>query len=122
MGHDGRLSVTTSDDILRDHSTAVQETAAALRALLHDTAPDLREKAYPGWHGIGFRHPKAGYVCGVFPQDATVRLLFEHGHQLADPDGVFTGGGTQTRYIEIATPDEIPADAIRRLVLEAIAL
>lgn len=114
--------MTPFDDILRDHSPAVQETVAALRALLHDTAPELREKAYRGWHGIGFQHPTAGYVCGIFPQEATVRLLFEHGNQLADPDGVFTGGGTQTRYIEIATPDEIPVDAIRRFLLEAIAL
>ncbi len=116
------MTAPTPDDILRDHSPAVVATAEALRALLHDTAPDLREKAYPGWHGIGFRHPQAGYVCGIFPQEASVRLLFEHGHLLADPDGIFTGGGTQSRYIELASAAEIPADDVRRLLLEAIAL
>ncbi len=116
------MTAPDANDILRDHTPTVIAAADALRTLLYDTAPELREKAYPGWHGIGFRHPKAGYIGGIFPQEASVRLLFEHGRQLADPDGVFTGGGTQTRYIEIATPAEIPVDAIRRLVLEAIAL
>ncbi len=114
--------MTTPDDILRDHSPLVIETANALRALLLDTAPELREKAYPGWHGIGYRHPTAGYVCGIYPREAMVRLQFQYGSLLADPDGVFSDKGTKTRTIEIATQAEIPVDAVRHLLLEAIAL
>lgn len=114
--------MTTPDDILRPHSPVVIDTANALRALLHDTVPEFKEKAYPGWHGIGFQHPRAGYVCGLFPRETAVRLLFEHGRLLSDPDGVFTGGGTQTRHIDITSAAEIPANEVRRLLLEAIAL
>lgn len=114
--------MTTPDDILREHKPAVQAAAQALRALVHDTVPEMTEKAYPGWHGIGFRHPRAGYVCGLFPRNDSVRLLFERGRLLADPDGVFTGGGKQTRFIEVTDTAAIPANAIRRLLLEAIAL
>lgn len=114
--------MTTPEDILRDHTPEVQATAAALRSLIGDAMPELAEKAYPGWHGIGYRHPKAGYVCGVFPHAETVRLLFEHGRELSDPHRVFTGGGTQTRWIELSDPADIPADAIRLLLLEAVAL
>ncbi len=113
--------MTSPDDILRDHSPTVQATANALRALIIDTVPEMTERAYPGWHGIGFRHPRAGYVCGVFPQAATVRLLFEHGYELSDPEGVLTGGGSQTRYLDVATSADIPIDPVRALLLQAVA-
>ena len=48
------------DDILNDHSPEVRATAEALRRLIHDTIAGMTERAYPGWHAIGFRHPKAG--------------------------------------------------------------
>ncbi len=114
--------MTTPDDILLGHSPTVIATAEALRVLLLDTVPTLREKPYPGWHGIGYRHPTAGYVCGIYPREASVRLQFQFGSLLADPDGVFSDMGTKTRTIEIASPAEIPVDAVRRLLLEAIAL
>lgn len=111
----------TPEDILREHSAQVQATANALRHLIQETVDDMTERAYPGWHGIGFRHPQAGYVCGIFPQAESIRLLFEHGVELYDPTGVFTGGGLQTRYADYATADEIPTAAVRALLLQAVA-
>jgi hypothetical protein len=112
----------TPDDILRDHSPEVQAIAEALRRLIHDTIENMTERAYPGWHAIGFRHPRAGYVCGIFPLDASIKLVFEHGRQLADPLGVLEGDGKQVRYIVIEDADAIPAEAIRLLLLEAVEL
>lgn len=114
--------MTTPDDILRDHSPHVRQIVGDLRRLIHDTIPEMTERAYPGWHGIGFRHPKAGYVCGIFPLETSVRLLFEHGRLLSDPNGVFTGGGKQTRYLDIGDREAIPVEGVRLLLLEAVAL
>jgi hypothetical protein len=50
----------TPDDILRDHNPEVQAIAETLRHLIHDTIDNMTERAYPGWHAIGFRHPRAG--------------------------------------------------------------
>jgi hypothetical protein len=81
--------------------------------------PDLSERLYPGWRGVGYRHPEAGYVCGLFPQpDGELRLLFEHGATIADPEGVLEGPGTQTRYI-IAR--ELDPTLVARYVQQAIA-
>jgi hypothetical protein len=43
--------------------------------------PELTERVYLGWDGIGFRHPDGGYVCAIYPreQEQEVRLPFEHG-------------------------------------------
>jgi hypothetical protein len=82
--------------------------------------PDLSEKVYPGWRGVGFRHPEAGYVCGIFPQpDGELRLLFERGAALPDPDGVLEGSGTQTRYLRVG--DGTEPGTIAMLVQQGIA-
>ena len=112
----------TPDDILRDHPPAIHAVAGALRRLIHDTVTEMTERPYPGWHAIGFRHPRAGYVCGLFPTDESVKLVFEHGRQLNDPAGVLRGDGKQVRFIELRAPEDIPADALRVLLLEAVAL
>mgnify|MGYP001581345012 FL=1 len=85
--------------------------------------PALSEAAYPGWKAVGFRHAKAGYVCGVFPSAVGVRLIFEHGAKLADPDGLIKGAGRvkQVRYVTIRSPADIKVRALTRLVRAAVA-
>jgi len=112
----------TPDEILSGHTIRVRETAEALRGLIHDTVADMTERAYPGWHAVGFRHPVAGYVCGIFPFADYVRFVFEHGRQLADPQRVLRGDGKQVRYIDLRDAADIPTDAVRLLLLEAVAL
>jgi hypothetical protein len=63
---------------------------------------------YPGWDGIGFRHPDAGCVCAIYPreQDQEVRLLFEHGVRLEDREGLLEGAGSQTRFLRVRERDD----------------
>ncbi|MDX1435204.1 MAG: DUF1801 domain-containing protein [Anaerolineales bacterium] len=110
------------EDILRGHSREVSEIAEALRSLIHETLGDMTEKAYPGWQGIGFRHPRSGYVCGIFPRETSARLLFERGVLLTDPNGLLEGDGKQTRHLDISSVDEIPREAIRLFLYEAVSL
>jgi hypothetical protein len=82
--------------------------------------PDLSERLYPGWRGVGYRHPEAGYICGIFPQpDGEVRLLFEHGAAMPDPERLLEGAGTQTRYLVVRAGTE--PGTIALLVQQAIA-
>ena len=112
----------TVDELLAEHTPDVAELTLALRSAIRVAHPELSERVYPGWHGIGFHHPKAGYVCALFPGDAHVRLGFEHGHLLADADGVFDAGGTQVRYVTITEWRPDLMDPLTELVDEAIAL
>lgn len=97
------------------------DIAERLRVLVRETVPEADERAYTGWHAIGYRTPQAGYFAGIFPRDEHCDLLFEHGIRLPNLDGVLEGEGTQTRYIRIWDPDEIPHEAARRLLREAVA-
>ena len=112
----------TPEDILNDHSPLVRLIAQRLRDLIHATVPEMTEQAYPGWHGIGFRHPRSGYVCGIFPGEQSVKLVFEHGVQLLDPYQVLQGGGKQTRHLELFQENDISTDSSPQLLLEAVAL
>lgn len=112
----------TPDDILSGHTSQVRAIAEALRRLIHDTIDGMTERAYPGWHAVGFRHPRADYVCGIFPFDDYVRFVFEHGRALSDPEGVLGGDSKQIRFIDIHDVGAIPVEPLQVLLLQAVAL
>ena len=58
------------------------------------TTPEAVEKAYPSWHGIGYRLPESGYFCGICPLADSVKLGFEFGVLLPDPQGLLEGQGS----------------------------
>lgn len=114
--------LASPEAILAPHTPAVRALCEHLRALLRDTLPGATEHGYPGWHAIGYRHPAAGYVCGIFPFTNHVRLLFEHGVLLHDPEQRLRGEGKQVRYLEFRNVEDIDAHLIRTFLLEAVAL
>jgi hypothetical protein len=88
---------------------AVAALVHRLRAVVRAAHPDLRERVYPGWHGLGFHHPRAGYLCALFPRDGGVNVGFEHGADLPDPHGRLLGEGRRMRDVRVevtAGPDD----------------
>jgi hypothetical protein len=110
----------TPEDILAPFPAEVRDLAGALRALVRETVPAVTERAYPGWRGIGYRDAQSGYFCGVFPRREAVRLLFEQGAALADPEGLLTDGRKQVRWVELRPGRPVPRDAIARLIHAAL--
>lgn len=94
--------------------------AHQLRRVVGAAAPESTEHGYPGWRGIGYRHPVAGYFCGIFPLAGEVRLFFEYGRQLPDPGGLLEGDGSQTRYVPLRAIDAIVEQQITALVESAV--
>jgi hypothetical protein len=95
------------------------ELALWLRDVIRNAEPDLTERVYRGWDGIGYRHPDAGYVCAIYPQADHVRLWLEYGAALPDPDTRLEGDG-RGRYMAVAD-DRDDADALGRYVTAAVA-
>jgi hypothetical protein len=112
----------TPEHILAGHTPEVREFCEALRSLVRAEAPDAFEVAYPSWHGIGYHHPESGYFCAIFPMNDYVKLGFEFGVLLPDPEGLLTGQGKQVRYVNIRQPEDIRAEAIRQLIQAALSL
>ena len=108
-------------DFLAAEHPGELDLALWVRELVLEAEPDLTERVYRGWDGIGFRHPDAGYVCAIYPRDGEVRLLFEHGTRLDDPAGLLEGDGTQTRHVTLRRPDDALREPLTALVHDAIA-
>jgi hypothetical protein len=113
---------TTPEDILKPCCPAVRKIAEEVRFLVRHVVPTATEKAYPGWRGIGFRDPQAGYVFGLFPKADHVRLFFERGAEFVDPDGVFAppDGLKQGRYVELRTVIDAKKPSLRRMIIRAV--
>jgi Uncharacterized conserved protein len=86
----------------------VAQLLLRLRDVVREAHPDLQEKVNLGWHGIAYRHSRAGYVCGLFPRGNGVNVGFEHGADHPDPHGRLVGTG-RTRDVRVevgAGPEE----------------
>ena len=112
----------TPEEILTGHTPEVRELCEALRSLVRAEVPEAIEVAYPSWHGIGYHHPRCGYFCAIFPMKDTIKLGFEFGVLLPDPEGMLTGDGKQVRYVNIHRQADIRAEAIRQLIQAALSL
>jgi len=111
----------TTADILRPFSARVRATAERLRRLVVQAIPTATEHPYVGWKGIGYRDPQAGYFAGIFPEPDHVRLLFEHGGALDDPDGILQGEGVrQVRWIVVRPGSRLPRAAIKGMLERAV--
>lgn len=110
------------EDILIDHTPEVRQLAQELRKLVQETVPEAIELAYPVWHAIGYRHPRLGYFCGIFPQKDSANLLFEFVVLLPDPLGLLHGQGKQVRYVPVRRVEDILVEPFRQLIQAAVSL
>ena len=86
-----------------------------LVTVLSVTRPDLVAKVQPGWGSVNYRHKRAGFICAVFPMADHVSLVFEHGRQLSNDDGLLEGDGKQVRFIRLAAGRSDPGGSDRAL-------
>ncbi|MGI5178720.1 DUF1801 domain-containing protein [Dactylosporangium sp. CA-152071] len=92
------------DQLLADSCPDIAVLARHLRDVIVEARPELTERVYRGWHGLGFHHPERGYVAAIFPGTDSVSVGFEHGADLPDPHGLLQGTGKRLRYLHF-TPD-----------------
>ncbi len=119
---DSRWTELVADllQITRSLPQPIAEMASRLALTLLSVRPDLEAKARLGWGSVNYRHPKAGFVCAIFPMEDHVSLVFEHGRQLSS--ALLEGDGKQVRYIRFEPGSDIPEDELAILLAEAIAL
>jgi len=98
--------------LLAQFPKEIGELASQVIEAVASLLPNAERRVYPGWQGVGFRHPDAGYVCGVFPNESLVKLYFEHGVLLDDPYKHLRGCGSQCRYLELHPGQLIPKKTI----------
>jgi DNA transformation protein and related proteins len=108
------------DEILAPYPPAIRRVAGRLRQLVRRVAPEASELGYPGWKLIGYRSPH--YFCFVAPQSDEVRLGFEQGTKLRDPERLLSGTGSQVRFVRVRPGGKLKEAALAGLVEQALAL
>lgn len=99
---------------------SVVDIALDVRALLLRSSSEVSERITRGWRSINLQHVEAGYVCGVFPGRDRVKVGFEHGHLLYDPNRLLTGNGHQVRYLIVPALTPEMADSLIDFLHQAI--
>lgn len=97
------------------------ETLARVRALIREADPQVVETVK--WRGVPvWEH--AGIITTGETYKAVVKLTFAKGASLADPSGLFNSSleGNLRRAIDIREGEEIDAEALKALILAAVAL
>jgi len=120
LRHVTEAQALTLSSLLAEHNPQVIDLTRTLRAVVRSALPLATEKVNIGWHGLGYHDPDAGYVAGIFPGEESVKLGFEHGVELPDPEGLLVGDGTQLRYVVIDEWDEKLRDPVTDLLEAAV--
>ena len=114
--------MTTVTEFLAHYPPPIQKLAEELQALIAASVPAATASVNLGWRSISFRHPKAGYFCGLFPKPDCVLMLFEFGVLLPDPEHLLEGDGRQVRYVTVWPATPLPAAALGTFIAAALDL
>lgn len=120
MRHVTEAQSLVLSSLLADHTREVADLTQVLRAVVRSALPMATEKINLGWHGLGYHDPDAGYVAGIFPGDESVKLGFEHGVELSDPEGLLEGDGSRVRYVVLDEWDDQLQEPITDLLEAAV--
>lgn len=110
-----------AERLLADHPDDVVSTAQRLRDVILAAHPDLTERARPGWHSLNYSHPRAGFLCALFPGADRVDPVLEHGARSPDPDDRLTGSGRQVRTLGVPAAAEVDAAVVTEFLDLAVA-
>lgn len=103
-----------------DHARLVAATRRALRKRLPAALEVVYE--YRDWFVISFSPSDRGYegVLAIRGSADDVRLCFNRGKELSDPDDLLRGSGSLVRWIELKSAAALARPNVARLLDEAI--
>ena len=101
----------------------VKAAALWLREFVWELYPQTNELIYDNYNAVAFGWSpteKAGNVfCSIAVCSDHVNFGFNRGVDIADPDKILLGDGTQYRFIRVREKDDFPETYIKQLLEEA---
>ena len=101
----------------------VKAAALWLREFVWNLYPQTNELIYDNYNAVAFGWSpteKAGNVfCSIAVCSDHVNFGFNRGVDIADPDKILLGDGTQYRFIRVREKDDFPEEYIKQLLEEA---
>lgn len=110
------------DKLASSHSKLI----ASIRRRLRERLPTAFELVYGyrDWIVISFSPSTRGYegVLAIHASEEGVKLYFNRGRELADPNRLLKGSGKQARWIQVESLATLKRDVVEELIEQAIAL
>ncbi len=106
------------DQFLLKYDKHVWQNALELRGVLIKNLPNIIEQIDIPAKMIAYCYgPKySELLCTLIPSKKGLKLGFNWGIELPDPDKLLQGKGKISRYVEIESREQINSDAIKRLI------
>jgi len=117
-------TVTDIDAFLSNYDKDVHSHALKLRTLLLANLPGITELVDIPAKMIAYTYgPKyADLICVIIPSKKGLKLGFNRGAALPDPDNLLEGTGKISRYVQIKNVEQIHTPAIKNLLNHALTL
>lgn len=112
------------DDFLSQYSEEVFASALKLRKLLIASLPDVTEQLDISAKMIAYCYGQkySELICVIIPSKKGLKLGFNRGMELSDPDKLLEGTGKISRYVVIHSDKQIQSAALKKLVANALKL
>lgn len=109
------------NDFLEQYSGPVAAHAQLLRKMLKTNLPGIIEELDAPAKLIGYSYGAryTDLICVLIPSKKGLKLGFNKGPELPDPDKLLQGTGKVSRYVEITGEEQIHTAALKKLLSRA---
>lgn len=112
------------DTFLSQYGEQVFENALKLRTILLANLPDIIEQIDIPAKMIAYCYGQkySELICVLIPSKKGLKLGFNRGTELPDPEGILEGNGKISRYVQIKSEEQINSNAVKQLLKNALSL
>jgi hypothetical protein len=122
MENDKKVSAQKIEEFFSHYAEEVFTNAMKLRAVLLANLPGITEQIDTSAKMVAYCYGQKyiELVCVIIPSKKGLKLGFNRGVDLPDPDRILEGTGKISRYVEIKSESQIRSLPIKRLLESAL--
>ena len=112
------------DNFLSNYDEAVFKNALILREVLLKNLPEISEQIYLPAKMIAYCYGKkyTELICVIIPSKKGLKLGFNRGVMIDDPDNLLEGTGKISRYVQIKSSEQITSVSLKKLLASALTI
>jgi hypothetical protein len=112
------------DAFLTRYDEQIVANALRLREVLLKNLPDVIEQIDAPVKMIAYCYGQkySELICVIIPSKKGLKLGFNRGAELPDPDNLLEGTGKISRYVHIKSSMQITSVSLKKLVISALIL
>ena len=114
----------TIDNFLSQYDEMVFKNTLLLRAMLLKNLPGIIEQIDLPAKMIAYCYGQkyAELICVIIPSKKGLKLGFNRGVAIDDPDKLLEGTGKISRYVQIKSGEQIASSSLKKLLASALNL